>query len=78
MYTWGRDEGDGRLGQGDELVTDEGAVNVPLHVYLMPEPVKAVSCGGFFTMALSCGGKAWSWGGNDLSHVMSSNGVKEN
>lgn len=64
LYTWGRDEGDGRLGQGDDLVTDEGAINVPLHVYLMPEPVAAVSCGGFFTMALTLKGKVWSWGAN--------------
>ncbi|KAH7438410.1 hypothetical protein KP509_04G013900 [Ceratopteris richardii] len=63
LYTWGRDEGDGRLGHGEDLVTDEGAVNVPLRV-LMPEPVLSVSCGGFFTMALTSEGRVWSWGGN--------------
>lgn len=66
LYTWGRDEGDGRLGHGDDLLTDEGAVNVPLQVLLMPEPVVSVSCGGFFTMALTAEGKTWSWGGNNF------------
>eukprot|EP00250_Pteridium_aquilinum_P009461 c18682_g1_i1 orf=304-1719(-) len=64
LYTWGRDEGDGRLGHGDDLITDEGAVNVPLQVLLMLEPVVSVSCGGFFTMALTTEGKTWSWGAN--------------
>lgn len=64
LYTWGRDEGEGRLGHGEDLITDEGAVNIPLKVHLMPEPVVSVSCGGFFTLALTSGGKAWSWGAN--------------
>ncbi|KAI5066009.1 hypothetical protein GOP47_0018633 [Adiantum capillus-veneris] len=64
LYTWGRDEGEGRLGHGEDLVTDEGAFNVPLQAILMPEPVVSVSCGGFFTMALAAEGKVWNWGGN--------------
>lgn len=64
LYTWGRDEGEGRLGHGFGLVTDEGAVNIPLKVYSMPEPVMAVDCGGFFTMALTSKGEVWNWGAN--------------
>ncbi|XP_058096201.1 RCC1 domain-containing protein RUG3, mitochondrial isoform X2 [Magnolia sinica] len=65
LYTWGRDEGDGRLGLGAGGGPDEtGALGTPSRVHALPVPVVAVSCGGFFTMALTSEGKLWSWGAN--------------
>lgn len=64
LYIWGRDEGDGRLGLGPGRGPDfAGGLSTPSHVKAMPEPVAAVSCGGFFTMALTEGGQLWNWGG---------------
>ncbi|CAK9143747.1 unnamed protein product [Ilex paraguariensis] len=64
LYTWGRDEGDGRLGLGPSRGPNEvGGLGVPSKVKALPVPVAAVSCGGFFTMALTKEGQLWSWGG---------------
>ncbi|KAH6755370.1 Regulator of chromosome condensation family protein [Perilla frutescens var. hirtella] len=65
LYIWGRDEGDGRLGLGPGRGPDfAGGLSTPSEVKAMPEPVAAVSCGGFFTMALTEGGQLWNWGAN--------------
>ncbi|KAL8511301.1 hypothetical protein ACS0TY_017924 [Phlomoides rotata] len=65
LYIWGRDEGDGRLGLGPGRGPDfAGGLSTPSHVKEMHEPVAAVSCGGFFTMALTEGGQLWNWGAN--------------
>ncbi|KAJ7519002.1 hypothetical protein O6H91_20G018700 [Diphasiastrum complanatum] len=64
VYTWGRDEGEGRLGHGNEDLMNEGVLAVPLKVQELPEPIVVVACGGFFTMALTLDGQLWSWGGN--------------
>jgi alpha-tubulin suppressor-like RCC1 family protein len=67
-YTWGHDEGDGRLG----LVSgggpcEAGSLSVPSKVNVLPVPVAAVACGGFFTMVLTSDGQLWSWGGYTLT-----------
>lgn len=65
VYTWGRDEGDGRLGLGSGGGPGEaGSMSVPSKVKALPVPVSAVACGGFFTLALTPCGELWSWGGN--------------
>ncbi|GLU21823.1 hypothetical protein SLE2022_379390 [Rubroshorea leprosula] len=65
IYTWGRDEGDGRLGLGPERGPNEGGgLSIPSKVKALPVPVAAVCCGGFFTMALTEGGQLWNWGAN--------------
>ncbi|GAB4836672.1 hypothetical protein Ancab_001583 [Ancistrocladus abbreviatus] len=65
LYTWGRDEGDGRLGLGPGRGPDQaGGLSIPSHVKALSVPVAAVSCGGFFTMALTEDGQLWSWGEN--------------
>ncbi|KAJ8543400.1 hypothetical protein K7X08_005923 [Anisodus acutangulus] len=65
LYTWGRDEGDGRLGLGPGRGPDEaGGLSIPSKVKSLPVNVAAVSCGGFFTMALSEEGELWNWGAN--------------
>lgn len=65
LYTWGRDEGEGRLGLGPARGPDQaGGLSVPSKVKALPEPVAAVSCGGFFTMALTKEGQLWNWGAN--------------
>ena len=48
LYTFGESEG-GKLGLGDD--TDES--NVPQHVMSITDRVKAVSCGGSHTVALT-------------------------
>lgn len=64
LYTWGRDEGDGRLGLGSGGGPGEaGSLSVPSKVNALPVSVAAVACGGFFTMALTSDGQLWSWGG---------------
>ncbi|XP_027078618.2 RCC1 domain-containing protein RUG3, mitochondrial isoform X1 [Coffea arabica] len=64
LYIWGRDEGDGRLGLGPGRGPNEaGGLSIPSKVRALPMPVAAVSCGGFFTMALSKEGRLWNWGG---------------
>ncbi|KMT09131.1 hypothetical protein BVRB_6g132380 [Beta vulgaris subsp. vulgaris] len=65
LYTWGREEGDGRLGLGPGRGPDQaGGLSVPCKVEALPVPVAAVACGGFFTMALTEEGKVWCWGAN--------------
>ncbi|KAL3518854.1 hypothetical protein ACH5RR_021443 [Cinchona calisaya] len=65
LYIWGRDEGDGRLGLGPGCGPNEaGGLSIPSKVRALPVPVAAVSCGGFFTMALSEEGQLWNWGAN--------------
>ncbi|KAG6552531.1 hypothetical protein Mapa_005951 [Marchantia paleacea] len=64
LYTWGRDEGEGRLGHGWAVETDDGAVSTPVKVQELNVPVSAVACGGFCTMSLTPDGQLWSWGGN--------------
>ncbi|KAF0905792.1 hypothetical protein E2562_008844 [Oryza meyeriana var. granulata] len=68
LYTWGRDEGDGRLGLGSGGGPGEaGSLSVPSKVNALPVPVAAVACGGFFTMALTSDGQLWSWGGTIMA-----------
>lgn len=71
LYIWGRDEGDGRLGLGPGRGPDHaGGLSIPSRVKELPYPVAAVSCGGFFTMALTEDGQLWNWGGNCLIHMI--------
>ncbi|CAN1180018.1 RCC1 domain-containing protein RUG3, mitochondrial [Linum perenne] len=72
LYTWGRDEGDGRLGLGPGRGPNEaGGLSIPCKVKGLPVPVAAVCCGGFFTMALTQDGKIWNWGGKDFHFQVS-------
>ncbi|OMO88986.1 Regulator of chromosome condensation, RCC1 [Corchorus olitorius] len=65
LYTWGREEGDGRLGLGPGRGPNEGGgLSIPSKVKELPSPIAAVSCGGFFTMALTGEGQLWNWGAN--------------
>ncbi|XP_057543736.1 RCC1 domain-containing protein RUG3, mitochondrial isoform X2 [Amaranthus tricolor] len=65
LYTWGREEGDGRLGLGPGRGPDQtGGLSVPCKVKALPVPVASVACGGFFTMVLTEEGKLWTWGAN--------------
>ncbi|XVF81647.1 hypothetical protein PTKIN_Ptkin15bG0172000 [Pterospermum kingtungense] len=65
LYTWGRDEGDGRLGLGPDRGPNEGGgLSIPSKVKELPTRVAAVSCGGFFTVALTEEGQLWNWGAN--------------
>ncbi|XP_037497243.1 RCC1 domain-containing protein RUG3, mitochondrial [Jatropha curcas] len=65
LYTWGRDEGDGRLGLGPGRGPNEGGgLSIPSKVKALPVPVASVSCGGFCTMALTEDGQVWNWGAN--------------
>lgn len=67
LYIWGREEGDGRLGLGPGRGPDHaGGLSIPCKVKELPCPIAAVSCGGFFTMALTEDGQLWNWGGNCL------------
>ncbi|KAG7613737.1 Regulator of chromosome condensation RCC1 [Arabidopsis suecica] len=65
LYMWGREEGDGRLGLGPGRGPNEGGgFSVPSKVKALTVPVASVSCGGFFTMALTKEGQLWNWGAN--------------
>ncbi|CAM6018832.1 unnamed protein product [Sphagnum balticum] len=63
IFTWGRDAGEGRLGHVPSPEYEEG-VPIPVKLKKITEPMGAVNCGGFFTMALTLEGQLWSWGGN--------------
>lgn len=72
LYTWGRDEGEGRLGLGPNRGPDQaGGLPIPSKVKALPVPLAAVSCGGFFTMGLTEEGEIWNWGGKLLNIVTS-------
>lgn len=65
LYTWGRDEGDGRLGLGPNRGPNEGGgLSIPSKVKALPVHVASVCCGGFFTTALTEEGQLWNWGAN--------------
>ncbi|XWS75757.1 hypothetical protein CRYUN_Cryun01aG0119500 [Craigia yunnanensis] len=65
LYTWGREEGNGRLGLGPGRGPIEGGgLSIPSKVKELPTPIAAASCGGFFTMALTKEGQLWNWGAN--------------
>ncbi|KAM7270277.1 hypothetical protein ACFE04_029491 [Oxalis oulophora] len=65
LYTWGRDQGDGRLGLGPRPGPNEGGgFSIPSKVEALPVPVASVYCGGFFTMVLTKDGEIWNWGAN--------------
>ncbi|KAI4308600.1 hypothetical protein L6164_031656 [Bauhinia variegata] len=65
LYIWGRDEGDGRLGLGPGRGPDHaGGLSIPSKVKELPIPGASVSCGGFFTTALTEDGQVWNWGAN--------------
>ncbi|VVB17538.1 unnamed protein product [Arabis nemorensis] len=65
LYMWGREEGDGRLGLGPGRGPNEGGgLSVPSKVKALKVPLASVSCGGFFTMALTQEGQLWNWGAN--------------
>jgi len=71
LFTWGREEGDGRLGLGPGRGPDQaGGLSIPCKVKALPVPVDAVACGGFFTLALTEQGQLWSWGGNLVAFLI--------
>ncbi|KAF2553300.1 hypothetical protein F2Q68_00036858 [Brassica cretica] len=54
-----------RLGLGPGRGPNEGGgLSVPSKVKALTVPVASVSCGGFFTMALTQEGQLWNWGAN--------------
>lgn len=68
---WGREEGDGRLGLGPGRGPNEGGgLSVPSKVKALTVPVASVSCGGFFTMALTHEGQLWNWGGKSQDKAL--------
>ncbi|KAJ6792815.1 ultraviolet-B receptor UVR8-like [Iris pallida] len=76
LYTWGRDEGDGRLGLGSGGGPGEGgSLGIPSKVKALPVPVVSVCCGGFFTMVLTAEGQLWNWGANSNFELGRGNNV---
>ncbi|KAK9091929.1 hypothetical protein Syun_026840 [Stephania yunnanensis] len=60
----------GMVDWGLELVVapnESGGLSIPSKVNALPASVAAVSCGGFFTMAITKDGKLWNWGGQWLN-----------
>lgn len=45
--------------------SEASGLSIPSKVKALPVPVAAVSCGGFFTMALTKEGQLWNWGGEN-------------
>lgn len=59
------------MGLGPERGPNEaGGLSIPSKVKELPVPVAAVSCGGFFTMALTEEGQIWNWGGKDVTSFL--------
>ncbi|KAJ4900362.1 hypothetical protein Rs2_14313 [Raphanus sativus] len=52
-----------RLGPG-RGPNEGGGLSVPSKVKALSVPVASVTCGGFFTMALTQEGQLWNWGAN--------------
>ncbi|WOL03353.1 ultraviolet-B receptor UVR8 [Canna indica] len=78
LFTWGRDQGDGRLGLGSGGGPGEaGSFSIPSRVNALPVPVAAVTCGGFFTMALTSDGQIWNWGANSNGELGRGNAVSD-
>ncbi|MQL97247.1 hypothetical protein Taro_029942 [Colocasia esculenta] len=78
LYTWGRDEGEGRLGLGPGGGPGEGgSLGTPSKVNALPVPVAAVTCGGFFTIAVTTEGQLWSWGANSNFELGRGNNVSD-
>ncbi|GAQ79376.1 E3 ubiquitin-protein ligase HERC2 [Klebsormidium nitens] len=75
VYTWGRDEGEGRLGLGGAGAA--GGSPTPLQVHGIEGHVVAAACGGFHTLCLTDDGRVWSFGANangELGRESSSKG----
>lgn len=67
VYTWGRDEGDHRLGHPwqqsqFESESESDSVPRPSEVSGLPSTVRTLALGGFFSAALTCHGQIWTWG----------------
>ncbi|PWA85144.1 regulator of chromosome condensation (RCC1) family protein [Artemisia annua] len=76
LYTWGRDEGEGRLGLGPSRGLNEvGGLSIPTKVKALEVPVVSVACGGFFTTVITNDGKLWSWGANSNNELGRGNRV---
>ncbi|KAD4982510.1 hypothetical protein R6Q59_002109 [Mikania micrantha] len=76
LYTWGRDEGEGRLGLGPNRGPNEaGGLSIPSEVKALPVPVVSVACGGFFTTVITNDGHLWSWGANSNNELGRGNRV---
>ncbi|KAI3498601.1 hypothetical protein L1887_34378 [Cichorium endivia] len=76
LYTWGRDEGEGRLGLGPTRGQNEvGGLSIPTKVKSLPVPVVSVACGGFFTTVITDDAQLWSWGANSNNELGRGNRV---
>ncbi|KVH97083.1 Regulator of chromosome condensation 1/beta-lactamase-inhibitor protein II [Cynara cardunculus var. scolymus] len=76
LYTWGRDEGEGRLGLGPSRGPNEaGGLSIPSKVKALPVPVVSVACGGFFTTVITNDGQLWNWGANSNNELGRGNRV---
>ena len=77
LWTWGHDNGDGRLGNGSKgnATNSQGQTiqSVPVKVL---DNVAAVNCGLYCTAAIKTDGSLWMWGWNGLGGL--GNGSKGN